>query len=406
MLEETKKWYKGMNILEETKKWQETLTQIRRFLHQNPEESMKEYDTAAYIRDYLTQKGIPWIEAGPTGTVAVVRGTREKPVIGLRGDIDALEMDELNDVPYRSVRPGVMHACGHDGHTASLLCAAVWLYEHRAEIPAVVKLIFQPGEENGQGAESVVNSGAVSDVEGILGLHVASSIPTGKADIRAGAMSAANDKFRIWITGKGCHGSAPQNGADALLAGTSLVNMLQSVITRESDPKKPSVMTIGIFRSGTAFNILPENAYIEGSIRVLEEEQREVNRQAVRRMAKAAADAYRCQVRTEFECTAKVVYNDETLTGYAITAAKEILGDENVSEQPLSLGAEDFGAFLSVCPVTYINIGSGNEDKGSTYPHHHGMFDIDEDCLPICMAMYIRFVMEMMAAYKEKETGV
>ena len=204
--------------------------------------------------------------------------------------------------------------------SSDLLCAALWLYEHRQEIPGIVKLIFQPGEENGQGAASVVKSGAVSDVEGIFALHTASSLPTGEVSIRKGPMSSANDKFRIWITGTGCHGSVPQNGADALLAGVSLVQNLQSVITRESDPLKPTVMTIGIFRSGSAFNILPEHAYIEGSIRVLEEPQREVNRSAISRIARAAADSYRCTVRTEFECTAKVVYNNERLTDYAISS--------------------------------------------------------------------------------------
>ena len=173
------------------------------------------------------------------------------------------------------------------------------------------------------------------------------------------------------------------------------MSMLQSVITRESDPLKPTVMTIGIFQSGTAFNILPENTYIEGSIRVLEESQREVNRAAIKRMAEAAASAYGCTVRTEFITTAKVVYNDEKLTGYAIAAAEKLLGKEHVAEQEMSLGAEDFAAFLDICPVTYMNIGSGNAAKGTSFPHHHGNFDIDEDCLPICMGMYIQFVMEM-----------
>ena len=377
--------------------YKEQLIKIRRYLHQYPEPSMEEFETAAYVRDFLTSHGIPWIPAGLTGTVGIIQGTQDKPVIGLRGDIDALEMDELNKVSYHSKRAGVMHACGHDGHTAALLCAGLWLKEHSSEIPATVKLIFQPGEENGMGAESVVKSGAVTDVQGIFALHVSSSLPTGEVTIRSGAMSAANDKFKIWITGRGCHGSTPQKGADALLAGVSLVNTLQSVISRECDPLKPTVMTIGIFQSGTAFNILPENTYIEGSIRVLEESQRAVNRAAISRMAEATASAYRCTVRTEFISTAKVVYNDEKLTGMAIMAAEKLLGKEHVAEQELSLGAEDFAAFLDICPVTYMNIGSGNEGKGTSFPHHHGNFDIDEDCLPICMAMYIQFVLEMAA---------
>lgn len=383
-----------MSVYEEAIENKAELVKVRRHLHQYPEVSMKEFQTAEYIRKYLDEHGISWEKAGETGTVALVRGRCEDCVIGLRGDIDALEMEELNKSSYCSKNPGLMHACGHDGHTAALLGAAVYLQEHREELSGTVKLIFQPGEENGQGARSIVESGAIDDVEGIFGLHVSSSLPTGQVTIRKGVMSSANDKFRIWIRGKGCHGSAPQNGADALLASAALALTLQTVISRESDPLKPTVMTIGILQSGTAFNILPENAYMEGSIRVLEEEQREVNRSAIRRMAQSTAQAYRCEAKTEFESTAKVVYNDGFLTDVAIEAAGKILGSKQVGEQELSLGAEDFAEYLAVCPVTYMNVGSRNESLGITAPHHHGKFEIDEDCLPISMALYIEFVYE------------
>lgn len=383
-----------MNTYETAKKKKQELVALRRYLHQHPEGSMEEYKTAAYIRELLDEKRIPWIEAGPTGTVAIIEGNSRDKVIGLRGDIDALEMDELHTCSYQSQNPGFMHACGHDGHTAALMGAAEYLFLNREKLPGTVKCIFQPGEENGRGARSVVESGAVSDVDGIFGLHVSSSLPTGTVTIRKGAMSSANDKFRIWIKGKGCHGSTPQKGADALMAGAALAQTLQTVITRESDPLKPTVMTIGILNSGTAFNILPENAYMEGSIRVLEESQREVNRAAIERMAKATAQAYKCEADVEFEATAKVVYNDDSLTDIAIKAAGAILGEEHVLEQEMSLGAEDFAEFLAVAPVTYMNIGSRNEALGITAPHHHGRFDIDEDCLPISMAMYVQFVLE------------
>ena len=191
-----------MNIYETAKKAKEELVRVRRYLHQHPEASMKEFQTTDYIRSYLDEKQIPWIPAGETGTVAVINGNTSGRVIGLRGDIDALEMDELRESPYCSQNPGLMHACGHDGHTASLLGAAVYLQEHRNEIPGTVKLIFQPGEENGKGARSVVESGSIDDVEGIFGLHVSSSLPTGTATIRKGVMSTANDKFKIRIKGK------------------------------------------------------------------------------------------------------------------------------------------------------------------------------------------------------------
>ena len=181
-----------------------------------------------------------------------------------------------------------------------------------------------------------------------------------------------------------------------LFRSASLAQTLQSVISRESDPLKPTVMTIGILKSGTAFNILPEHAYMEGSIRVLEEAQREKNRDIIRRMAESTAAAYSCTVKVAFTCTAKVVYNDEALTDLAVTAAEKLLGREQVGEQELSLGAEDFAEYLAVSPVTYMNIGSRNEALGITAPHHHGEFDIDEACLPVCMGMYVQFVYEFL----------
>lgn len=383
-----------MGIYEDAVENKELLVEIRRHLHRHPEPGMKEFQTAAYIRKRLDEWGIPWIPAGETGTAAIIRGKAEKPVLGLRGDIDALEMDELNENSYTSCNPGLMHACGHDGHTASLLAAAKYLHERRDRIPGCVKCVFQPGEECGEGAASVVESGAVNDVQAFFALHVMSSIPIGQVSIREGYMSSANDRFVIRITGKGCHGSTPQKGADALLAGAELAHTLQTLVSRESSPLEPTVITIGVLNSGTAFNILPENAYLEGSVRVLREERRYENREIIERMAQCVAGAYRCTAKVEFQCTARAVYNDEKLTAIARKAARTFLPEEAVMLQDENMGAEDFGAFLDIAPVTYMNIGSGNEEKKTTAPHHHGLFDIDEDSLPICMAMYVTFTEE------------
>ncbi|MBS6646104.1 MAG: amidohydrolase [Clostridiaceae bacterium] len=380
-----------MGIFEDAKDQKSLLVEMRRHIHRHPEAGMKEYETAAYIRSRLKEWGIPWIPAGETGTAAVITGRQEGPVLGLRADIDALEMEELNKSSYASCNPGVMHACGHDGHCASLLGAAKYLFEKRDQLPGTVKCVFQPGEECGEGAASVVKSGAVDDVEAFFGLHVSSSHPTGCVTIREGFMSAANDRFVIRIKGKGCHGSTPQKGADALLAGAALASALQTLVSRESSPLDPTVITIGRFEAGSAYNILPENAYLEGSVRTLREERRAENREIITRMAECTAAAYKCTAETEFQCTAKAVYNDEKLTALAREAAREFLPEEAVLVQEESLGAEDFGEFLEVAPVTYMNVGSRNEELGITAPLHHGMFDIDEDCLFICMALYVTF---------------
>ncbi|MBT9778935.1 amidohydrolase [Clostridium sp. MCC353] len=380
-----------MGIYEDAKGQKNLLVKLRRHIHRHPEPGMREFETAAYIRSRLEEWKIPWIPAGETGTVAVIAGSQKGPVLGLRADIDALEMEELNQNGYVSCNPGVMHACGHDGHSASLLAAAKYLSEKRDQLPGTVKCIFQPGEECGEGAASVVKSGAVDDVEAFFGLHVSSSHPTGCVTIREGFMSAANDRFVIRVKGKGCHGSTPQKGADALLAGAALSLALQTLVSRESSPLDPTVITIGRFDAGSAYNILPENAYLEGSVRTLREERRVKNREIITRMAECTAAAYHCTVETEFQCTAKAVYNDEKLTALARQAAREFLPEESVLVQEESLGAEDFGEFLEVAPVTYMNIGSRNEEMGITAPLHHGEFDIDEDCLPVCMAMYVTF---------------
>ena len=256
--------------------------------------------------------------------------------------------------------------------------------------------MFQPGEENGRGAASVVQSGAVDDLDAILGLHVDSSMPTGVIKMKSGPMSAANDKFKIWIEGVGCHGSTPQKGADAMLAMVSLAQSLQTVITRERSPLSPCVMTLGILKSGTAFNILPSEAYLEGSIRVLDEALREKNRESVRRMAECTAAAYRCTARCEFEATAYLVSNDKHLTELAWDAARSLAGEENLRVQEDSMGAEDFGAFMQVAPVTYVHVGTGNAELGTNFPHHHGRFDVDESALPLCAALYVQFACNVM----------
>lgn len=370
---------------------QDEIIKTRRELHMYPEISMCEFKTAKYIRAKLTEMGIKWETDGGTGTVATLSGRTGERTLGLRGDIDALSVMEINECEYKSKNPGVMHACGHDAHAAALLAAAKILKSRINSINGTIKLIFQAGEENGEGAAAMVQSGKVDDVDAFFALHVASHLKTGAATIRSGVMSSANDQFKIRIKGKGCHGSTPQFGADALLAGASLVQTMQAVITHENDPRKPSVLNVGVFNSGTAFNVLSGNAYIEGSIRVMEEEQRDVNRKTIARMAESIASAYKCTAKCEFIPTAYIVTNDEKLTEIAKVVGQDILGKGNVTEQPVNLGAEDFAAFCNVAPVTYMNIGSGNENKGTTAPHHHGNFEIDEDCLAISAAIYALF---------------
>ena len=384
-----------MKLEEKARALHQELIEIRRHLHRYPEASMKEVETTSYIRGILDNWQVPWVKAGPNGTVAIIRGEGAGKTVALRADIDALEMQELKTCDYRSQKDGLMHACGHDAHTAALLGAIRLLQE--SEFIGCVKCIFQPGEENGEGAASVVKSGAIDDVEAFFGIHVSSKNLIGQGTIKSGVMSCANDKFQIWIKGLGSHGSTPERGADALLAGAALVQNLQSIVSRENSPLNPTVLTIGILQSGTAFNILPDLAYLEGSCRTLKKESREKNRHAIKRLAKHTAEAFKCTAKVKIQGTADIVDNDEALTQIARSAAIKILGQENVLEQEVSLGAEDFAQYQKIAPVTYLNIGSQNpQDEGTAVPHHHGLFDVDEEVITLSASIYAQFALDFL----------
>lgn len=363
----------------------------RRHIHMHPEIGMEEVQTCAYVRSRLDEMKIPWVEASPTGTVATIGSGA--PVLGLRADIDALDIQENTGTEYQSCIPGKMHACGHDAHTACLLGAASILKEIEPQLKGTIKLIFQPAEESGVGAQAVVDSSAVKDCNAFFALHVASSLPTGRCSISKGVISAGNDRFVIHIHGKSCHGSSPQKGVDALMTGVALAQSMQTMITRSVDPLFPVCMNIGLFQAGTAFNILPGEAYLEGSIRFLDESLRQVCREKLRTLAEHTAAAFGAKADVEFENTAKIVINDDKLTDLAIQAVSSFLGREAVVEQGLNMGAEDFASFLSVAPGTYLNVGTGNAEKHTDNPHHNEKFDIDEDALPICCAAYVQFAL-------------
>lgn len=375
------------------------LVQNRRALHRIPEIGMEEHRTAAYIRQKLDEMEIFWVEASPTGTVAVIG--LDGPVIGLRADIDGLSIQEKNDCPYASENTGKMHACGHDAHTAALLGAARLLKARESKLPGRVKLIFQPAEETGKGAQAVIDSGAISDCAGIFALHVASDLPTGICCISKGVVGAGNDRFMIRIHGKTCHGSTPQKGIDALAVGTALAQNMQTMMTRSTDPLQPVSMNIGIFRAGSAFNVLPGEAYLEGSIRILDESLREQNRSNLRRLANGICMAYGATAEVEYENTASILINDSALTDVAVDAVSSFLGRDAIHEQRPSLGAEDFANFLRVTRGTYLHVGSGNPAKGTDRPHHNEKFNVDEDVLPICAAAYAGFAEKYFSRYSK-----
>ena len=386
-----------MDVLEQARLILPEIVEDRRQIHRYPETGMEEYRTCAFIRKRLDEMQIPWIPAGETGTVGILG--EGKPVIGLRADIDALDIQEKNDCSYASLIPGKMHACGHDAHTASLLGAARLFLQMQDPPKGTIKLIFQPGEENGKGANSVAASGAVDDCSAFFALHVASSLPTGRCSLSKGVITAGNDRFSIRIIGKSCHSSTPQNGIDALMIAASLVQQMQTMITHRISPFETVCMNIGILQAGTAFNILPGEAKIEGSIRILKEELRPLFRETLKNLVEHTAAAGGARAEVIFENTAGIVINDDHLTEIAARAVRKLIGEENLCEQPPNLGSEDFSGFLGIAPGVYLNVGTGNPEKGTDKPHHNEFFNIDEDGMAICAAAYVQFVLEYLAEF-------
>ena len=386
----------GSHALSEAYRYHDDTIALRRWFHTYPESSLKEYQTSARIRDELSALGIPHRTAGETGVVGIIQGTAPGaeggPVIGLRADIDALEIREQNDVAYRSVHDGLMHACGHDGHTASLLTASRILQQGRAGIPGTVKLIFQPAEEIGRGAKIIVDSGLVSDVNAFFGIHVTPNLPTGQISVVSGPIMAGSNTLRIEVHGKSGHGAKPHQAIDAIAAGCAIVEALQHVVSREIDPVDPAVVTIGTFNAGTRENIIANKAVLTGTLRVLTEETRRQASEAIKRIVINIAAAHRVDVDVQCEHTTSIVINDASLYDIVLKSVGSILSEQAIARLPVEMGTEDFPVYGAVAPAFYAHVGVGGcPGLIKNYPVHHEKFNLDEDSLAIAAALHVEF---------------
>ncbi|NLX61451.1 MAG: amidohydrolase, partial [Tissierellia bacterium] len=319
-----------MNISELVKKEEEYIVSLRRYFHAHPEASLKEYKTAAKIEEELKALGIPYERVGETGLIGYIGNPDKGKTIALRADIDALEIEEANDIEYKSVNKGLMHACGHDAHTASLLGAAKILKSKEDEINGYIKLIFQQAEEIGQGARQFIAKGHLKDVDNVFGLHVSSELDTGKIAVTPGPIAAACDYFKIKITGKSSHVSKPHAGVDALYIASQVVVNLQSIVSRETDPVDTVVVGIGVFNSGTRYNIVAKEAVLEGTFRTFSKESREKTQNSIERIVKSITQAHGGKAEIEFKAFANPVINDEASSLFAAKIAKNIVGEDNV----------------------------------------------------------------------------
>jgi amidohydrolase len=373
---------------------------LRHRLHRIPELAFHEFKTAETIRAELDQLGIEHVDGvpdAPTATVCVI-GNQSKPCVALRADIDALPILEQTGLPYASTHPGKMHACGHDGHTATLIGVANILHEIRDRLPVCVKLIFQPAEEEGGGAEKLVQAGVLDGrlgpvVTAIFGLHGWPGLPIGCVATKPGPLLAATDIFKATILGKGCHGAYPHFGADPVVAAANVVVNLQQVASRDIDPSEPVVVTIGKIIGGTATNIIPDQVVLEGTARTLGEPARGlVKKAAIRRITETAA-ASKCTAKVDWIEGYPATVNDPAMADYVAKTAREIVGPERFFLVPRpSMGGEDFAYYVQKTPGCFFFVGV-EPPGGGPYPSlHNDRYDFTDDAIGVGMRMFVGLV--------------
>lgn len=388
-----------INIKEEIAAGAEEVIALRRYFHQHPEPSLKEFETIKRIKEELTKLDIPYEAVGETGAIGTIVGQKGAgKTILLRADIDALELEDAKDVEYKSKYPGLHHACGHDGHTSVLLGAAKILKAHEDKFSGTIKLAFQQAEEIGAGARQFVQGGFVEGVDEVFGIHLDSSVPVGQFVSVRGATNASCDIFKIKVHGKSAHAASPDQGIDALLAAAAITVELQSIVSREVSPLDNVVVAVGVLNAGTRYNIVANNAELEGTVRTFSHETRAFVLEAVERIARNIATSHRCTIEFEnYDAAAPLINNDEQAKRAADLAA-EIVGEENViTNQEKSLGADDFADFLAEAPGVYARVGTRNlEDEDTWYGHHHENFDIDERGLAYATEIHVRYALDFL----------
>ena len=366
------------------------LQEIFRALHRRPELGNQERHTAGLIRSVLAELDIEYTPLLETGSAALIRGGRPGRTIAFRADMDALPITEETGLPYASQVPGVMHACGHDFHTAALLGAAFLLQRRRASLAGNVKLLFQPDEEGDGGAARMIQAGCMENprVDGALCCHVESGVPTGTVSVRSGPICAASNPFSVTLRGRGSHGAKPHLGSDVIAAGAQLVTALQTISSRRTDPTEPVVVTVGSFHSGAAGNVLPEEAVLAGILRTMSGGARERVKEDLRAITAGIAAAMGVEAEVRLTESYPCCANAPAVTELVRRAAAEILGPENVLEmgEP-SLGADDFGYFANLVPSCYYYIGVGSADGSCAFPNHNPRFAADPAALPLAAAV-------------------
>jgi amidohydrolase len=359
----------------------------RRHLHQHPELSYQEFETAKFVQDKLNEWGIPFQVMAGTGVIGLIKGKNPaKKTIALRADLDALPIQEENEVAYRSCKPGIMHACGHDVHTTCLLGAAKILQETKEEWEGTVKLIFQPGEEkNPGGASLLIKEGVLENPrpDGIFALHVHTTLETGKVSFRSGKVMASADEIYITVHGKGGHAASPHAAIDPILISAQLITALQQLISRRNDPFNPCVLSITSIQGGNTTNVIPDQVKLMGTFRALNEKWRFEAHELIRNTTEQLVSSMGGKADLHIDIGYPCVVNEVNLTTKAQQLAGAYLGESNVSETEIRMGAEDFGFYAQEIPACFFRLGTRNTEKGIVHGVHTSKFDVDEAALEI-----------------------
>lgn len=375
----------------------------RRHLHAHPEPSFEEHETQQYIMDQLRLLGIDPHPIAGTGVTAVVTGTADTAAdrtLLLRADIDALHLTEQTGLPFSSQNPGIMHACGHDGHTGALLAVAHWTVDHRDAFGGAVRLLFQPAEElSPGGAEPCVEEGVLRNppVTFAFGIHLWNNLPFGSIGLRAGVLLAEADRFDLTITGKGTHAAHPHLGVDPIVAAAHVITALQTIVARETNPLSSRVLTIGTIEGGSAFNIIPDTVHMTGTLRALSRQDAEQGAEAVLRIATRTAEALGATASLDYQFGYPPVINSRESVDFLRPVLEAAVGKESVVEPEISMGGEDFAYYLLHVPGAFVLVGTANPAKGMTAAHHNPAYTFDEDIMPTVVLLFTSVIRAYLA---------
>lgn len=388
-------------INSEVEKLYDEMVEIRRDFHENPELSFEEVRTPKKIAEYLKELGLEVrTQVGGRGVVGYLKGGKPGITIAMRADFDALPIQQQNDVPYKSKVPGVMHACGHDGHTAALLGAAKVLTKYKDELHGNVVFLFQHAEEKHPGgAVAMIEDGCLEGVDVVFGAHLGSLLPAGNVYYHdEGYILAAADMFRIKIIGKGGHGAMPHSSVDPIMIGSQLIVNLQQIVSRRVDPLESAVLSIGSFHSGTANNIIPADAEITGTVRTYNPETRKMMEDYIEKMTKAICETVGASYEYTYEKGYDSAQNDKVETDYIKEVAIQMAGEEKVKVHQPFMAGDDFSYYLKEVPGSFFIVGGALSDPSKVFPHHHPKFDFDEKAMLTIAKMFVAAVTE----YHEK----